>query len=40
LKSYAAELAVDVAEKKIRIAKATDETLVREFTAQLGKDGN
>src|SRR5690349_17078407 len=40
LKSYAAELAVDLAEKKIRIAKNTDETLVREFTAQLRKDGN
>ncbi len=40
LKSYAAELAVDLAEKKIRVGKETDETLVREFTAHLGKDGN
>ena len=40
LKSYTAELAVDLAEKKIRVAKETDETLVRTFTAQLGKDGN
>jgi F-type H+-transporting ATPase subunit b len=40
LKSYAAELAVDLAEKKIRVGKDTDETLVRKFTAQLGKDGN
>jgi len=40
LKAYAAELAVSLAEKKIKIAKDTDQMLVREFTVQLGKDGN
>lgn len=40
LKAYAAELAVDLAEKKIKVAKDTDQSLVREFTAHLGKDGN
>jgi F-type H+-transporting ATPase subunit b len=40
LKSYAAELAVELAEKKIRVSQATDEALVRAFTTQLGKDGN
>lgn len=40
LKSYVAELAVELAEKKIRVSKDTDEALVRAFTAQLGKDGN
>lgn len=40
LKTYAAELAVDLAEKKIRVGKDADEALVREFTARLGKDGN
>jgi F-type H+-transporting ATPase subunit b len=40
LKTYAAELAVELAEKKIRVSKDTDEALVRAFTAQLGKDGN
>jgi len=40
LKTYAAELAVDLAEKKIRVGKDTDEALVRDFTARLGKDGN
>lgn len=40
LKSYAAELAVNLAEKKIKVAKDTDQSLVREFTANLGKDGN
>jgi F-type H+-transporting ATPase subunit b len=39
LKTYAAELAVDLAGKKIQVAKDTDVTLVREFTAQLGKGG-
>ena len=38
LKSYAAGLAVDLAEKKIRVGKDTDQALVREFTGQLGKD--
>jgi F-type H+-transporting ATPase subunit b len=40
LKSYAAELAVDLAEKKIRVASDADQALVREFTASLGRDGN
>jgi F-type H+-transporting ATPase subunit b len=40
LKSYAAALAIDLAEKKIRVDQNKDEALVREFTAQLGKDGN
>ena len=40
LKSYAASLAVDLAEKKIRVDQNKDEALVREFTSQLGKDGN
>ncbi|HEY1937570.1 MAG TPA: ATP synthase F0 subunit B [Candidatus Angelobacter sp.] len=40
LKSYAAELAVQLAEKKIRVSKDTDEALVRAFTLQMGKDGN
>lgn len=39
LKAYAAALAVDLAEQKIKIGKDADQTLVREFTAQLGKDG-
>ncbi len=39
LKAYAAKLAVDLAEKKISVDNATDQTLVREFVAQLGKDG-
>lgn len=40
LKSYVAELAIELAEKKIRVNKDTDEALVRAFTTQLGKDGN
>jgi len=39
LKAYAGELAIDLAEKKIRVDKNADETLVREFTTRLGKDG-
>lgn len=39
LKAYAAELAVDLAEKKIRVDHEADRELVREFTSQLGKDG-
>src|SRR6202165_3243232 len=39
LKAFAAELAVDLAEKKIRIGQSADEALVREVAAQLGKDG-
>lgn len=40
LKTYVAELAVQLAEKKIRVSNNTDEALVRAFTAQMGKDGN
>jgi F-type H+-transporting ATPase subunit b len=40
LKAYAAELAVDLATKKIRVEKSTDQALVSEFTAGMGKDGN
>jgi F-type H+-transporting ATPase subunit b len=40
LKGYAARLAVDLAEKKIRVDQNADQALVREFTASLGKDGN
>lgn len=39
LKAFAAELAVGLAEKKIRVDASTDEALVRGFAAQLGKDG-
>jgi F-type H+-transporting ATPase subunit b len=39
LKAYAGELAIDLAEKKIRINQQTDEALVREFTTRMGKDG-
>jgi F-type H+-transporting ATPase subunit b len=40
LKAYVAELAVDLAEKKIKVTPTADQTLLREFTAQIGKDGN
>ena len=40
LKAYAAELAVNLASKKIRVDKDSDQSLVREFTVELGKDGN
>ncbi|HEX7285470.1 MAG TPA: ATP synthase F0 subunit B [Candidatus Angelobacter sp.] len=40
LKAYAAELAVDLAEKRIRVGQDADRELVREFTTQLGKDGH
>jgi F-type H+-transporting ATPase subunit b len=39
LKSFVADLAVGLAEKKIKVDDATDQALVREFSAQLGKDG-
>jgi F-type H+-transporting ATPase subunit b len=39
LKAYAAELAVDLAEKKIRVGQEADRELVRAFTSRLGKDG-
>jgi F-type H+-transporting ATPase subunit b len=40
LKAYAASLAVDLAEKRIKVGQDTDQMLVREFTSQLGKDGH
>ena len=40
LKAYAGELAIKLAEQRIKVAKDTDQMLVRDFTAQLGKDGN
>jgi len=39
LKAYAADLAVELAERRIHVDAATDRALVREFSAQLGKDG-
>lgn len=39
LKAYAAELSVNLAEKKIRVGPDVDAALVREFTLGLGKDG-
>ena len=39
LKDYAADLAVNLAEKKIRVSPDMDAALVREFTLDLGKDG-
>ncbi|MDP9263083.1 MAG: ATP synthase F0 subunit B [Acidobacteriota bacterium] len=39
LKSYAAELAVSLAEKKIQITAVTDRALVKEFVDHLGKEG-
>jgi len=39
LKIYAAELAVSLAEKKIRVDDRTDEALVGSFVSQLGKAG-
>jgi len=40
LKAYAADLAVELAEKNIRIAESTDEKLVRNFASRLGKDAH
>ncbi len=40
LKAYAGELAIHLAEERIKVGKDTDQMLVRDFTAQLGKDGN
>lgn len=40
LRAYAGELAVNLAEKKIKVGNDIDQMLVRDFTAQLGKDGN
>jgi len=39
LKSYVANLAVDLASRKIRVDEHTDQALVREFVDQFGKDG-
>ena len=39
LKSFVADLAVDLAEKKIKVDQRADEALLRSFAAQLGKDG-
>jgi F-type H+-transporting ATPase subunit b len=39
LKSVAAGLAVDLAARKLQVDKSTDESLVRNFVSQLGKDG-
>jgi len=40
LRAFAADLAVDMAEKRIQVGKDADQALVREFTGSLGKDGN
>ena len=39
LTAYAANLAVDLAGKKIQVTDSADEALVRRFVSQLGKDG-
>ena len=39
LKTFAAELAVGLAEKKISISPGEDQELVRSFSHRLGKDG-
>ena len=39
LKAFAAGLAVDLAEKKIKIDETTDQAIIRSFASQLGKDG-
>jgi F-type H+-transporting ATPase subunit b len=39
LKSFVADLAVTLAEKKIKVDDTTDQALVRSFAAELGKDG-
>ena len=39
LKAFAADLAVDLAEKKIQSRRPADEALVHDFATQLGKDG-
>lgn len=40
LKAYAGELAIQLAEKRIKVSKDADQFLVRDFTSQLRKDGN
>jgi F-type H+-transporting ATPase subunit b len=39
LRTYAAELAVELAKKNIKVDAQTDAALVRGFVSQLGKDG-
>jgi F-type H+-transporting ATPase subunit b len=39
LKAFVADLAVGMAEKKIKVDDATDQALVRAFATQVGKDG-
>ncbi len=39
LKSFVADLAVGLAEKKIKVDDATDQALVRAFASRVGKDG-
>ncbi len=39
LRTYAAELAVELAKKNIKVDAQTDAALVRDFVSQLGKDG-
>jgi len=38
LRAFAADLAVGLAEKKISVSRTADQSLVREFTARLGKE--
>jgi F-type H+-transporting ATPase subunit b len=40
LRAYAAELAVNLAEKKIHVDSAADQNLVRDFVDQLGRNGS
>jgi F-type H+-transporting ATPase subunit b len=39
LKSFVADLAVNLAENKIKVDDRTDQALIRSFAAELGKDG-
>jgi F-type H+-transporting ATPase subunit b len=39
LKSFVADLAVNLAEQKIKVDEKTDQAFVRSFAAELGKDG-
>jgi F-type H+-transporting ATPase subunit b len=39
LKVYAADLAVDLASRQIKVDEPTDQALLREFVGQMGKDG-
>jgi F-type H+-transporting ATPase subunit b len=40
LKAFAADLAVSLAERKIRVDRATDQALVQNFSGQLGAEAN